>query len=712
MSDSVNVNDLSEINDIELEADALIASLSDSPAAAPVAEVEVLADLDEADELDEEESDELEETEEVAPPAPKGPLFSDFNFAPAVKKSIEQMGFEVPTDVQRQAIPKVLEGKDVLVTAQTGSGKTAAFLTPILTKMLEAVDEKPARFRRALIIAPTRELAEQIGQVARDLTYFSRRFRYAVVIGGSAYGRQLQQLRDRPAFVIGTPGRLIDHIDRGTLKLENFDFLVLDEADRMLDMGFEPQIEEIVKALPEKRQTMMFSATLPPEVKRLVSRYLKDPVRISVGEENRAVSTIKQDVVEVREGDKEQTLLREIDKLAGTMIIFTRTKMKADRVSALLNDNGHQADALHGDLTQGARRRVTQNFRDERIRILVATDIASRGLDIDHIQHVVNYDLPMVTEDYIHRIGRTGRAGREGHSIAFVTPADGMKWARICKMQGLPAPRGGGGYSRDRGGRRNDGKFAGPRPEGRGFRDRGDERPARPAFQRRDDARPAFARRDDTRPAPAAFARRDDTRPAPAAFARRDDTRPAPAAFQRREDSRPAPKAFERREDSRPARPTFQRRDDARPEGGGFKRREEARPAFARRDEATPRPAKTFTPRIEQAESGPARSDGFEKPVKRAWAKDGGARQRDDSHKRLPFKREGDTRPARSTDVRGEGPKVWKTDAPKASSLGDTRPKRFAKPGMKARDENWGRPWDPRGPVKKKVDTAAKTQRY
>ncbi|MEK7356164.1 MAG: DEAD/DEAH box helicase, partial [Bdellovibrionota bacterium] len=661
-----------EISDIELEADALIASLSTSTERQ--AESEMETEIDSDDELEELDEESEEETEEEAPAAPKGPLFSDFNFAPAVKKSIEQMGFEVPTDVQRQAIPKVLEGKDVLVTAQTGSGKTAAFLTPILTKMLEAVDERPARFRRALIIAPTRELAEQIGQVARDLTFYSRRFRYAVVIGGSAYGRQLQQLRDRPAFVIGTPGRLIDHIDRGTLKLENFDFLVLDEADRMLDMGFEPQIEEIVKALPEKRQTMMFSATLPPEVKRLVSRYLKDPVRISVGEENRAVATIKQDVVEVREGDKEATLLREIDKIAGTMIVFTRTKIKADRVASILNEAGHQADALHGDLTQGARRRVTMNFREERIRILVATDIASRGLDIDHIQHVVNYDLPMVTEDYIHRIGRTGRAGREGHSIAFVTPADGQKWARICKMQGLPAPRGGGGYSRDRGGRRNDGKFAGPRPAGRGFRERTEARP----FVRREDARPAkpFQAR-----AEGGFQRREDTRPAKPFEAR------AEGGFQRREDTRPA-KPFQARSEG-----GFQPRAE-----GAFKRREDSRPAkpFQRRDSE-------FKPREERSETRPQRSDESfgERPAKRAaWSKEGGVRKRDDSHKKLPFKRDDDTRPA----PRAEGPKVWKTDSPKPSAFGDSRPKRFAKPGMKSRDENWGRPWDPRGPVKKKTD--------
>ena len=354
----------------------------------------------------------------------------------------------------------MLEGKAVLVTAQTGSGKTAAFLLPILSKMLAAAEEND-RQSKALIIAPTRELAEQIGQVARELTFFARRYRYSVIIGGSGYGKQLSELRNSPSFVIGTPGRLIDHIGSGALRLDAYDFLVLDEADRMLDMGFAPQIEEIVKSLPAQRQTMMFSATLPPEVRKLVSTYLKDPVRISIGEENKPVERIQQDVIQLREGEKDRTLLAEIDKVAGSVIVFTKTKVKADKVAAFLAESGHKADSLHGDLTQGARRRVTMNFRDEKIRILVATDIAARGLDIAHIRHVVNYDLPMLPEDYVHRIGRTARAGSEGHSIAFVTPNESQKWYRILRMMGQSAPRVVGGPAKDRGGRRNDGKFRG-----------------------------------------------------------------------------------------------------------------------------------------------------------------------------------------------------------------------------------------------------------
>ena len=634
MSHAPNADKEIAMSEIDLETDELIASLEETPVKA---DVEV---------VDEEEAE--EETE------PTGPRFSDFNFAQAVKKAVEKLGFEKPTEVQSRAIPAVLEGKDVLVTAQTGSGKTAAFLTPILTKMLEAAEEK--KFRKALIIAPTRELAEQIGQVARELTFFARRFRYAVVIGGSGYGRQLAQLRERPAFVIGTPGRLIDHIERGTLKLDTFDFLVLDEADRMLDMGFEPQIEQIVAALPESRQTMMFSATMPPEVKRLVSRYLKEPVRISVGEENRPVDRIKQDVVELREADKEQTLLREIDKIAGSIIVFVKTKMKADRIAQMLAEAGHDADSLHGDLTQGARRRVTMNFREEKIRILVATDIAARGLDIDHIQHVVNYDLPMVIEDYVHRIGRTGRAGRDGHSIAFVTPGEMQRWVRILKMMGFPVPKGSG-FTRDRGGRRNDGKFARPRPEGRGFRskkfDDGGERP----FRQRSQERPYDG----------------------------GDSRP-----QRSFDDGPARQR--RRFDGPQERPRFEDRSE-RPQ---------------RRDDS----------------SG-------ERPQKRAWSKGGGDRFRDDSHKRLPFKRDD------KGSARGEGPRTWDTDerpkreftpkrefgpkrdfGPKRELSGEgaerpAGPKRFGKGGPRRRDENWGRPWNPNGPVKKKpAASGGRGERY
>ncbi|HVK62026.1 MAG TPA: DEAD/DEAH box helicase [Bdellovibrionales bacterium] len=435
--------------------------------------------------------------------------FASFNFPEPINKALNKLEFANATEVQAAAIPLVQQGKDVLATAQTGTGKTAAFVLPILAKMMaeseangtlvhdeeSAEREKAGKFKgsrqernahfgrgrravppaaqplgikKALIMAPTRELAEQIADTVRNLTFFSRRYRHAIIIGGAGYGPQIAQLRAEPAFVVGTPGRLIDHIESGKLRLEDFGYLVLDEADRMLDMGFAPQIEQIVARFPTERQTLMFSATMPPEVKRLVDKLLKNPARIAIGSTTQPIDKIQQDVIELRDGDKEKALISEIDKVAGSVIVFTRTKSRADKVAKILSDIGHDSDSLHGDLSQMQRRRVTNAFREEKIRILTATDIAARGLDISHIRHVINYDLPMVPEDYIHRIGRTARNGKDGHAIAFVTPGERHLWFRILRLMGKPTPTGmghqAGGPSRDRGGRRNDGKFSrGPR---------------------------------------------------------------------------------------------------------------------------------------------------------------------------------------------------------------------------------------------------------
>jgi ATP-dependent RNA helicase DeaD len=450
--------------------------------------------------------------------------FADFNFPAPIAKALAKMEFTTATEVQAQAIPHVLAGKDVLATAQTGTGKTAAFVLPLLTKMMAEAEAnamgeevkhdddsderkfvpgggrkarnehygrnrgrspiptgKPIGVKKALILAPTRELAEQIAETVRELTFFSRRYRHAIIIGGAGYGPQIAQLRAEPSFVIGTPGRLIDHISSGKLRLEDFSYLVLDEADRMLDMGFAPQIEQILETFPKDRQTMMFSATMPPEVKRLVDQNLRSPVRIAIGSTTQPIDKIQQDVIELKDGDKERALKTEIDKVAGSVIVFTRTKSRADKVAKFLCDYGHDADALHGDLSQAQRKRVTNAFREEKIRILAATDIAARGLDISHIRHVINYDLPMVPEDYIHRIGRTARNGAEGHAIAFVTPGEKHLWFRILRLMGKPTPsrQVSSGPSVDRGGRRNDGKFSrGPRKPDPRFMQYAD-RPAR-----------------------------------------------------------------------------------------------------------------------------------------------------------------------------------------------------------------------------------------
>lgn len=387
--------------------------------------------------------------------------FSDFLFPEALNQALAAMDYEIPTPVQAQAIPLVLEGKDVLATAQTGTGKTAAFALPLLKKMIEG-----AR-RPALIVAPTRELAEQIGRVIGELTHFTPNLKTVVIIGGASHHRQIRGLRANPMFVVGTPGRLLDQIRSRHLDLANFGTLVIDEADRLLDMGFEPQMNELVAYMPTDRQSLLFSATLPPEIMRLASSYLRAPERVAVGEVSKPVERIQQKVVHVTVENKDETLIRELDKVAGSIIIFTKTKWKTEKLAKFLTNAGHYVARIHGDRSQNQRSGAIRDFREGAVRILVATDIAARGLDIPHIQHVVNYDLPMCPEDYIHRIGRTARAGAEGHSLAFVTPAEHQLWGRIHKLMygRLPddMPRGAG-----RGPNRADRRAAQNRAQGRG----------------------------------------------------------------------------------------------------------------------------------------------------------------------------------------------------------------------------------------------------
>jgi ATP-dependent RNA helicase DeaD len=354
--------------------------------------------------------------------------FSDFKLAHPLDEVLEIIGYEQPTPVQAQAIPLVLEGRDVLATAQTGTGKTAAFALPLLSKMLSGWK------KQVLICAPTRELAEQIGAVLIELTQKTPELRVSVVIGGTSYHHQIRSLKANPAFVVGTPGRLLDQVSLGHLRLKDFGGLVIDEADRMLDMGFEPQMRELVANLPSQRQSLLFSATLPEEIVRLANEFLRDPVRVAVGAVSKPIDKIRQDVIKVTVDEKDQRLIQEIDKVAGSVLIFTKTKWKTEKLAKFLSNAGHDVTRIHGDRSQTQRSTAIKDFREGRSRILVATDIAARGIDISHIAHVVNYDLPMSPEDYIHRIGRTARAGAEGHSIAFVTPGEVMLWARIYKL--------------------------------------------------------------------------------------------------------------------------------------------------------------------------------------------------------------------------------------------------------------------------------------
>ena len=383
------------------------------------------------------------------------------------------MKFTTPTPIQAQAIPEALNGRDILGTAMTGSGKTAAFCIPMISRMLSNSRGT------ALIMLPTRELANQVEAVVKQLLGPYGTIKSALLIGGESMPNQQAQLRARPRIIVGTPGRIIDHLQRGSLMLHDTSYLVLDETDRMLDMGFEDQILQILKYLPLQRQTLLFSATLPPQILKLSEKYLKNPVRIEVGETNKAADRIEQKVLHVSADDKYATLLRELKERDGTVIIFVKAKFATEKLADRLKKSGFTADAIHGDLDQRHRERVLLAFREKKHRILVATDIAARGLDIPHIEHVVNFDLPQAPEDYIHRIGRTGRAGADGSAISFITPEDALKWRNIQKLMdpdavlpplpagtsSAPQKRRSGGRNRRSGGGGNGGgsRHSGPK---------------------------------------------------------------------------------------------------------------------------------------------------------------------------------------------------------------------------------------------------------
>ena len=354
--------------------------------------------------------------------------FSELDLIESLKQSITRMQFKIPTPIQAQAIPPAILGKDVLGTAQTGTGKTLCYGIACLNKLL--TDKRSG----ALIICPTRELAVQVGEVLTGLIEPKMNINSATLIGGESMHTQMKQLRRRPRLIIGTPGRLNDHLQRKTLKLNETYFLVLDETDRMLDMGFTPQIEQILKYIPKKHQTLLFSATLPPNIIKIAERYLNEPARIRVGSTTTPITKIKQEVMQVSEGDKYNVLLDQLHKRKGSILLFVKTKRNADKMVDRLRDDGHSCDCMHGNLRQSKRQRTLIAFRSEKIRILVSTELAARGLDVPSIQHVINYHLPQVPEDFIHRIGRTARAGAEGCALTFITPNDRQMWNEIQRL--------------------------------------------------------------------------------------------------------------------------------------------------------------------------------------------------------------------------------------------------------------------------------------
>ena len=357
------------------------------------------------------------------PPASTVASFAALGLIDQLQRAVADAGYQKPTPIQAQAIPHLLAGRDMLGCAQTGTGKTAAFALPILDR-LARLPRRQGRGPRVLVLTPTRELATQI---ADDFANYGVNVtsKCVVVFGGVGQGPQVQALRRNVDIVVATPGRLLDLMEQGHAHFDVCEVLVLDEADRMLDMGFIDPIRRIIAALPRKRQNLMFSATMPQEIAQLAHRILVDPVNVAVTPVSSTVELITQWVLHVDRGDK-RALLREVlrDPKMTRVLVFTRTKRGANRVAEELDRNGVRADAIHGNKSQGARQRALDSFKRGTIRVLVATDIAARGIDVDGISHVINFELPVEPESYVHRIGRTARAGASGVALSFCEPEE------------------------------------------------------------------------------------------------------------------------------------------------------------------------------------------------------------------------------------------------------------------------------------------------
>lgn len=346
------------------------------------------------------------------------------------------MGYVDPTPIQLRAIPLILSGKDVIGSAQTGTGKTAAFSLPILTKL-----GPHQSYPRVLVLEPTRELAAQVETAIRDFSRFTD-LKTAVLFGGVGYGRQMDALKNGVDVIIATPGRLLDHLERGTCRLDRIEYLVLDEADRMLDMGFLPDVRRIVQKVPRERQTMLFSATVPPQIETLIKWAMRNPETIEIGVRRSPAETVKHVIYPVAEAQKTDLLLALLDRVHyESVIVFCRTKHGADRIAQLLKRNNHAVAVLHSNRTQREREQALKGFREGKFEVLVATDIAARGLDIADVSHVINYDVPHHPEDYIHRIGRTGRAEATGDAFTLMVAEDSKHVAAIERFIGKKVER-------------------------------------------------------------------------------------------------------------------------------------------------------------------------------------------------------------------------------------------------------------------------------
>jgi len=347
--------------------------------------------------------------------------FESLGLAPALLRALSEAGYEKPTPIQAAAIPEVLAGHDLMAAAQTGTGKTAAFALPLLQRIANAVRGEKARPIRALILTPTRELAAQVQDNLRDYGKYVP-LSSTVIFGGVGMGNQLHALRRGVDIVVATPGRLIDHMQQRSVNLSKVDVLVLDEADRMLDMGFLPALKRILAAVPKERQTLLFSATFAPEIKALAQQFMRNPREVSTAPANTVANTVTHVVHPVDAANKRDLLLHILSQDSRRQtLVFSRTKHGADKLVRHLEQSGVKSAAIHGNKSQNARTRALSDFKSGRVTVLVATDIAARGIDIDQLPVVINFDLPMVAEDYVHRIGRTGRAGAEGQAISLVS---------------------------------------------------------------------------------------------------------------------------------------------------------------------------------------------------------------------------------------------------------------------------------------------------
>jgi ATP-dependent RNA helicase RhlE len=376
--------------------------------------------------------------------------FHGLGLAPKILAALTRLHFTTPTPIQSKAIPIAASGKDVIGIAQTGTGKTLAFSLPMIQQISHTK-------KVGLVILPTRELA---GQVEETLKKIGGPFglRCALLIGGASMGMQLQQLSRRPHVIIGTPGRIVDHLERKSLRLEQVGVVVLDEADRMLDMGFAPQINRIMKHVPSQRQTMLFSATMPVEIVKIAQAYMKMPVRVEVAQAGTVAEKINQELFIISKESKPKLLDTLLTQYAGTVLVFTRTKYGAKKVCRTIAQWGHPVAEIHSNLSLSQRRRSLEGFRSGKYRVLVATDIAARGIDVTNIELVINYDLPDNLDDYVHRVGRTGRAGKAGQAISFVVPEErgkirilerlvrtALKVSPLPAMSGLPQVAGPSG---------------------------------------------------------------------------------------------------------------------------------------------------------------------------------------------------------------------------------------------------------------------------